>query len=222
MSAPVDAEDSVAAVEPPSLLDWQTLVTGLRRLAEIDRTEVSNPNLPSGFGGALSALDGILGFLRRQRAFMQDPRDLAAITRVYAAMIDVLQGRPSPMFTPVPKPEGGNPGKGVVFEVVKGQAARALSESILAGVPKGEAARKVARACGVLPGHGEVTGQHVISWRDRLQRRPGPGAPKDGAARLAYWGPLPLEMGSTPQQRADSLIEDLKKFAGPVVLNNSH
>jgi hypothetical protein len=65
-------------IEPPDLEDWQTLVSWLRlqELAEKDRSGTENPELPPGLGGVWSALDGVLSFFARQRAFQRDPAGL--------------------------------------------------------------------------------------------------------------------------------------------------
>jgi hypothetical protein len=224
MNAPEpEAAPAVIIIDMPDPQSWAELVMRLREAAEIDRRGMGNADLPTGLAGPLSAMHHLVVFLLKQRSFMAPAADdLAPVIRLYTAMIDVLNGRPHPMFTPLTKSDGGRPGNAMAFEAIKGQAARALTEAMRAGVPKKEAAMKVARACGVLPGYGLVTGRNVISWRDRLQGKPGPGAPKDGAARFAYWKPLPAEMGGTAQQRADNLIEDLRKYARTILSEKSH
>jgi hypothetical protein len=199
-------------IDPPDPRSWAALVLGLRQAAEIDRTESPDAK-PPGHRAAWLALHYLFSFLQEQRTIQNDPRVLAPIARLYNGMDDVHQGRKPPIFEGTPP--NHRPGDTTGFAVLKGNAARALSEFRLSGMPKEEAAKRVARACGVVPGHGRVTSKNVSDWRIWLQRRPGrPGAPpKDGAALFAYQKPLPAYMGSTPLERAESLITALRAEA---------
>jgi hypothetical protein len=201
----------------PTPEDWVRFVLELRQLAEIDRREARDLNLPPGLGGVLLALDSIHTFLGSQKAF-HDQADLAALQRLYCALLDLRRGRVSPMFKPVAQKggqsKGGNPGNGIEVDVVRGLAAKALSELILDGEPPEAAARKVASACGTLHGYGKVTGRLVTGWRAKLQGKPGRGAPKDGAARFAYRAQL---AANSNRERADKIIDELRRAVRTMV-----
>jgi hypothetical protein len=204
---------AMSAIDLPDPRSWAELVMGLRHAAEIDRTESADAK-PHGHLAAWLAVHHIFSFLQQQRVIQNDPQVLAPVARLYNAMDDVYHGRKPAMFEGTPP--NHRPSDATGFALLKGNAARALSEFRLSGMPKEEAAKRVARACGVVPGHGRVTSKNVSDWRAWLQRRPGPSGtpPKDGPALFAYQKPLPASMGSTPLERAESLIKALRAGAG--------
>lgn len=204
---------NIPPVDPPDPAAWVRLVRKLRRAGEEDKNGNINPDLPPGHAAAWLALHAIVDFLQSQPALMRTPEAIAPVHRLYSAITDLARGRVHPMLRPQRRRNGNGSG----FEIIKGTAARALDEFIRADVPSEEAAPRVAHACGVLPGHGKVTKTQVIGWRQKLRAAPGRGAEVDGAARLAFEGTLPQQYGATPKERADSLMEDLRKLAAQVV-----
>jgi hypothetical protein len=192
---------AAAEAEPPSTESWLDLMVNLRAGAECERHTPDDPDLPPGLAFSAHAVQCIWRFLSQQPHFIREPADIVPLYRLSSAVIDLLRGQVGPMFKPPLKN-----GNGCAPEITKGTAARALDELILAGEPVASATSRVARACG-------NTVETVQNWRDRLHRKPGAGAPKDGAARFAYEKKLSPEMGITHRERADSLIKDLQRSA---------
>jgi hypothetical protein len=201
-------------VELPDPKSWAQLVRGLGHAADIDRAEPRKTTQP-GLKAAWLAMSYLFDFLSEQPAFINDPSAIAPIARVYTGLRDLHRGHLGPMFQ-IPKKAGAQSDR-MMLGIIKGVAARALSELISAGVPKDEAATKVAGACGTLRELGRVSRNQVINWRARYQGKPGPGAQKDGPNRFAYDRKLPEDMGGTAAERADSLLRELRSLASNLV-----
>lgn len=194
-------------IEQPDPRSWLELVTALREAAKIDGADGLDSG-PQGHAAAWRAMHDLCHFLLQQRVFQSDPSILAPITRLCAAMTDIRNGKASPMFKPAPL--GHRPPNPSAFEIIKGTAARAMTELMNAGMDKWDAAKEVAEACGNLRDHGTITKEQVARWRDLLETGEGPGAPKDGPALFAYRNQLPPEFGDTPLRRGEGLVEALR------------
>jgi hypothetical protein len=84
--------------------------------------------------------------------------------------------------------------------MVRGVAARAVSEFMKARQTEDAAARRVASVLGEKPAT-------IKSWRKDILRL----RPSSALAAQHYWVQLPPEMGDTPAQRAESLLLALKR-----------
>jgi hypothetical protein len=183
--------------EQPDAPSWAKLVLGLQQTEKISHEKQT-----------WVAMNCILDFLYLQPAFMENPAAIAPIVRLCGALRDLHRGKLHPMFA-VPAKRGRRV-TGMNVGSIKGIAARALNELMLAGVPKTDAASRVARACGELPELGRIKGDQVIAWRARCRARPGPGAPKDGPVRFAYSHELPK--GLTRAESAEYLMGQLREL----------
>ena len=184
--------------------NWADLCAFLVWAAELDRRGINNPTLPEGATTAEYALRGVLFFLERS-PFLVRRGAIGPLLRLHKALVDLSEGRVSPIFRPVKK-RGGSPGKGVP-EVVVGLAAKAMDELIHAGNERGEAARKVANAVRA-GGYPKVTTTTITNWRDGCNEGPGGRVPNDAVGQ--FRAPLPATMGDTPALRAANLLERLK------------
>jgi hypothetical protein len=78
----------------------------LRWAAELDRRGVANPKLPEAMTAIEQALRVIISFLGRRSSLPID--DVAPLLRLQAAIIDLANGRASPLFKPVKRRAGGS------------------------------------------------------------------------------------------------------------------
>lgn len=145
------------------------------------------------------ALRAVLLFLERQPGVMRHAA-IAPLIRLQGDIIDLADGRVSPLFKPVAR-QRGNPGKGQNEAMRMGFAVRTMSELMDGGTSEAEAARQVAAAIG-------EKATTVRNWRARLNEGPGPGAPQ--LAIDHYKEPLPPDLGSTPEQRGKNLLGVLR------------
>jgi hypothetical protein len=191
--------------EPPSPDFWADLYASLVWAAELERCGARNAELPEGATTSEYALHAVIAFLQATPSLNR----LAAIgplLRLDTALVELADGRVSPMFKPVKK-RGGSPGAGVP-PVAIGLAARAMDELIRAGSGRSEAARQVAIALQTA-GYRRVSAKTVANWRDGCNE--GPGGRVPGDAVKSFRDPLPPGMGDTPARRAASLLERLKR-----------
>ena len=128
------------------------------------------------------------------------------LLQLQAAIVDLADGRVSPMFKPRERPNR-HPGKRQTDAFLMAMAARAMSELMEGGASEAAAALKVARALG-----GKAS--TIKNWRDRLNQGPGPGAPQ--AAVDHYRAPLPSWPGSTGTQRGERLLALMKERLPPL------
>jgi hypothetical protein len=191
--------------DPPDLRDWADLCALLVWAAELDRRSVTNPTLPEGATTAEYALRAVLAFLGRS-PFLLRLGGIGPLLRLHKAIIDLAEGRVSPIFKPA-KHRGGSPGMGVP-EVVIGLAAKAMDELMQAGAGRDDAARKVAKAVHK-GGYRRVTPKTIAHWRDGCKEGLGGRVPKDALAHFRE--PLPSGMGDTSAPRAAALLERLKR-----------
>jgi hypothetical protein len=190
-----------AITEQPNSRDWAELVVMLRWATELERPGATNPRLPAGMTAPEYALRAVLHFLERQPSVMRHSA-LAPLLRLRGAIVDLADGRISPLLKPVARPVG-NPGKGQHEAFRMGMAARTMSELMEGGASEHDAARRVARALG-----GKISGVTVRNWRARLNEGHGSGAPQ--AAIEHYRAPLPPGLGDTPKLRGENLLKRLK------------
>jgi hypothetical protein len=94
---------------------WADFTALLRCAAELDRRGINNSELPPGMTAPQKSLWAILKFLEQQHILMKCG-DLGPLFRLYTAIVDLANGRVSPMFKPVER-RVGNPGKGLGYEV---------------------------------------------------------------------------------------------------------
>lgn len=192
---------------PPDPMDVADLMVCLRWAAELDRQGVENPRLPAGMTAVERALNAVWVFLQKQPSLMRSG-DAAPLGRLHAAIVDLADGRPSPLFKPV-NTKRGNPGRSINYEIIQAFAARALCELIEAGEDPGESAGRVAKA--VRAGRRDmpnVTHETVKNWRERLEQGPGPGASEN--AIFNYEQLKEDNLGDTPKQRGEALIKIIK------------
>ncbi len=176
----------------PDPNDWRDLVAMLRHAAEIDRKELGDSELPDGLMGCEQSLRAVIAFLQRQPDIARR-KDIAPLMRLHAAIVDLSEGRQSPLFKPKQR-KPGSPGKGCNYAHLQGLAARGLSELIDGDVPLLEAARRIALA--LRKGRkdmGNIAPETIINWREQISRGPGWGAPED--ACRSYIEPLPPTLG---------------------------
>lgn len=133
------------------------------------------------------------------------------------AVSDLGDGTVSPMFKSVGRGRG-NPGKGAQFDLMKGHAARAVTEFHMGGMLLDEAAKGVAKALRE-GGNGRldfVTPEVVINWREKIMLGRGPGATR--AAIFAYKKVMPAFMGRRPTERGHNLVETTLRTIGEALL----
>ena len=158
---------------------------------------------------AQKSLYALNRFLKQQHVHM-NCGDIDPLLRLYSAVVDLTNGRASPMFKPVER-RPGNPGKGLCYETIQGLAARALEELVAAGDSPKEAAKRVA---GALKKSGredmkDSTPETVIKWREHLREGPGPGAPENALKHFNE----PLWPGLSHRKKGEGLLIALKKNA---------
>jgi hypothetical protein len=111
--------------------DWAFFVVSLRVAAEMERRGIENPELPPGMTAPERSLSALMSFLEKQHILMKCG-DTGPFLRLYSAIVDLANGRPSPLFKPVER-RAGNPGKGLGYEAVKGIAGKAIWIALLQG-----------------------------------------------------------------------------------------
>jgi hypothetical protein len=203
-----------ALAHPPSPDAWADLIALLRWAAELDRRGIDNPDLPPGMTAPQKSLLALLKFLEQHHILMKCG-DTGPLFRLYTAVVDLANGRVSPMFKPVER-HVGNPGKGLGYETIQGMAAKTLDELVAAGDSPKDAAKRVAAA---LKKSGRedmenATPVTVIKWREHLReaRKPGPGAPENA---LRHFNETPWP-GLSPRKRGEALLRALKQNAKAV------
>jgi hypothetical protein len=178
--------------------------------AELDRQYGYDQSSPNGLIAPAQCLDALISLLKKRPDILV-PEDMAPLMRLQAAIVDLGQGRPSPIFKPVGA-KRGSPGKGVTYAALQGFAARALSELIEGDEDANSAAQRVAKA--LKKGRKDmrkVTAATVINWRERILQGPCPGAPDSAVDH--YWTLLPPHEGDTPKVRGEKLLIMLEKSA---------
>lgn len=206
-----NAPDPSASVPLPDPSSWARLMEDLHRAAEIDQNEPADADMP-GHAASWVALHHLYAFLLAQPAIATSPDILAPLARLTSAMVDLRHGRVSPMFKP--KRGRGRPPNSSAFEIVKGTAARAMSELMDSGMSKRDASEAVARTCAKVRGNDAITATQVEGWRDTYEAGAGRGAPEDGPGLLAYKRAIPTEFGATSSERAQGLLEALRAAVG--------
>lgn len=202
-----------AAESQPDLKGWIDLIVQLRRVAAAGRDKTVEIPSPRSTFLAAAQLQAIVTFLQEMPCFLGEAAyDLDPLQQLRVELFNVTHGIVGSMLRPPPR-SGGNPGNSSNFEMMKGQAARAMDELIQAKVPLKEAATKVARVLSV-PSSGTrgrtITWKQVKYWRENLMAGLGPGVTEAAldAFRKDY-----TEAGATPTERARRLIEDLRQVA---------
>jgi hypothetical protein len=215
-NATLEAWTAEALAEPPDPQFWVDLTIILRWAAELDRRGVNDPKMPPGMTPCFFALHHLYGLLLKQLFLMRRGENCAPLMRLSSAIFDLSDGRVSPMFKPLSRKKG-NPGLPSNFEIIKGTAARAMSELIEGGMPLPEAAQIVANALQDASRKvvGNITAQTVTNWRERLMQGEGPGASE--FAVQAYRDSLPFEMGDTPLERGKNLVGQLRQRAAGLI-----
>jgi hypothetical protein len=157
--------------------------------------------------GPALALRSILAFLQTQDCVMRHGAS-GPLLRLQSAILDLADGRVSPMFKPMKKPKG-HPGMGREEAYRVGMAAQAMSLLMEGGESEDSAAREVARELGI------KKAATVKNWRTRLSQGPGPGAPRD--ALELFNTPLEPWPGSTPKMRGKRILELMKDRLRPKI-----
>lgn len=203
-----------ALAHPPNPDAWADFIALLRCAAELDRHGIDSSELPPGMTAPQKSLWALLKFLEQQHILMKCG-DLGPLFRLYTAIVDLANGRVSPMFKPVER-RVGNPGKGLGYETIQGNAAKTLDELVAAGDSPKDASRRVAAA---LKKSGRedmknVTPETVIKWREHLReaQKPGPGAPENA---LKHFNEQ-LWPGLSPRKRGEALLKALSQRAKAV------
>jgi hypothetical protein len=195
----------------PNPSDWADFVVSLRLAAEMERRGVDNPELPPGMTAPERSLSALLSFLKQQHILMKCGA-IGPLLRIHSAVVDLANGRASPMFKPEAR-RAGNPGKGLGYETIQGLAARTLDELVAAGDSPKDASKRVA---GALKKSGredmkDATSETVIKWREHLReaRKPGPGAPENALRHFneSLWP------GLSPRKKGEALLRALKQNA---------
>ncbi len=184
-----------AQADPPDLQDWADLVVLLRWAADLDRRGYRNSALPLGMTAVEYGLRALLFFLQKQQHLM-NRNAVAPFLRLHGAIVDLADGRISPLFRPVRSGRPGAPGKSQIESMIMGLSARAMTQLMnVDGVPMDQAARQVAHAIrlGRIVGYGKVKAETVKNWRARIMEGPG-SAPK--LAIDHYNEPLPAGMSA--------------------------
>jgi hypothetical protein len=196
-----------ALANPPSPEDWADLVVAFRLASEVDKCDTP-PGTPPGIPAADLELQGVVRFIMNQRNMKLNANPLL---RTLSALGDLSAGQVHPMLRPINR-KRKNPGKGHVAAMLQGCAARAYSELVEGGVPRQQAARKVADALRPASkrGLGTVDAKTVINWQARLSQGPGPGAPD--LAVQHYRAPVD-GLSDTPLARGKALLAALRDRA---------
>ena len=171
-----------AAATAPVKDTWAELVVALRSSGEIDRRGLADPALPKGLSAPEYALRVVLAFLSQQPYIVAHGADVPLL-RLYAALVDIADGRSPPMLKPQSR-GAGHPGLSQEDSFLQGTAARAMDLLIRAGNSQTKAAELVAGALG-----SDYKASTVKRWRDRLNERHGE-SPKS-LAYQHYMAPLP-------------------------------
>jgi hypothetical protein len=187
---------------------WADLCAFLAWIAEQDRRGAANPELPEGATTSELALRMVLTFLEEQSPFLARRGALAPLLRLDRAIVNLANGRVSPILKPVVKNRGGNPGMGVPDEVIE-FAARAMDELIQADFEHDKAAEMVATTLQT-SGYCKVTAETITNWRDGCKEGSGGRRVSDLVA-AQFRKPLPPHMGNTPARRAANLLKLLKR-----------
>jgi hypothetical protein len=198
-----------AGANPPDPISWITLIDDLRIAAELDRLGViDKPGEPPGLQSAFNALHAIVVFLGKQQRVLPN-RDLKPLMRLHGAIIDLKKNvRIDPLFKATLGI--GSPGNGTNYDIAKGTAARAMSLLIQAGESPEKARQTVADSLSDTTFGRKVKGTTIAGWRARLMEGEGAKGVTE-VALLAYSRPLPPEFGTTPRERAESLLKDLRE-----------
>ena len=205
----IDAWRNEAAFPDPN--DWRDFIAMFRHAAEIDRKKLGDSNLPDGLMGCEQSLRAVIAFLQRQPDIARR-KDIAPLMRLHAAIVDLAEGRTSPLFKPVQR-KAGSPGKGVNYTHLQGLAARGLSELIDGGVPIKIAAGRIAHALKAnRKDMAGITDETIINWREQILRGIGRGAPEN--AWQSYLDPFPPNFGNTPLKVGNSIVKLLKGRGG--------
>lgn len=189
----------------PKASQWGPLVALLRWAAEQEKLGVEDPALPPGMTWAESQLRTVCSFLQQQDCLMRHG-SLAPLVRLLGEIGDLAKGRVSPMFKPR-KRGPGRPRKGASEMMIMGLAARTVSELHEAGDSIPTAIQTVAAALGR-----RIPSGMLKDWREQIM---GQTAPKEAIEH--YLAALPSDAGKTPRQRANTLLNALRRRGGGVI-----
>jgi hypothetical protein len=177
---------------PPQPSDWAHLTAMLRHAAEMGRKGVGHPDLPPGMTEIQKSLFAVIEFLQKQPVLMHDDA-VGPLLRLQSAILDLANGKASPLFKPVTR-KAGSPGIGSGEAMVIGLAAKAMSLLMEAGEDKKAASLKVAIALRASGGNYKDTkAKTVADWRDRIHEGAGSGRISDLAIETYNH---PLEVGT--------------------------
>jgi hypothetical protein len=212
---PVEAQMEAALAEHPDPKFWMKLVATVHEAHRIDGEDPENSAVPAELRSAQFLLHNLTALLLEQPYFQKRPELCSPLLRVSNALHDLGHGRAPPIFKPVQR-KHHSPGQLSPEAIIKGHAARALSELIRGGMPKEDAAKKTAQA---LKGAAKklrqkITPQTVENWRERFEQGPGPGSPD--AALFAY-NHKPGPPGDTPLDRGLNLLDELERYAAAML-----
>lgn len=197
--------------ERPDPRFWLELVVIMDIVADINRQEAADVSHP-GQAATQYMIFNLAKLFAKQSYFLQRGEICAPMLKLSMALFDLNHGRVSPMLKPSAR-SNGNPGRTISFGIIKGTAARALTELLEGGTPAPEAAQMVAASLRAASkrGLGQVTAHTVANWRSRLEQGEGPGASK--VELLAYQGTLSPHLGDTPKARGHNLLNELQNLA---------
>ncbi len=189
---------------PPNIEEWAVFVASLRYAAEQERRGVRDDRLPEGMTSAAAALHSAANFIIGHD-FLKNGVVQAPLFRLFAAIVDISEGKKPSLFTPVVK-ISHRPGDGAVQANVKGICARAMTELMNSGTPLKDAAKEVLKAAktGRVKGHSKLSAQKIEDWRGQIMTGPG-GASEVAIAR--YSAPLPPEAANSALSRAQWLLK---------------
>jgi hypothetical protein len=201
--------------EHPDATFWMKLVGIMQEAYLIDQGDQRQDGASPELRSAQCLVHNIAKLLHEQTFFAKRPELCAPLLRVSNALFELNHGRVSPLFKPIQR-KGHSPGQPNAHALLKGHAARALSELMASGMPIDDAATKIAMALKQASKKGlrPVTARTVINWRERFEQGPGPGAPQ---AALHVYSRNPGPPGGTPLERGLGLVEELKRYAALLV-----
>jgi len=161
-----------AVTQRPNKEAWRRLILRLRYAAEIKRGKKCLAGLSADKTEVALQIKAITEFLN-EHAFLKNYDALAPMNRLYAALIDLSEGRINPLFRPE-KLKNGSPGVGNADAYIIALAARAMSALMLEGALKKDASRAVATALHANKGkYSRTPATTVQGWRDRINEGEG-------------------------------------------------
>jgi hypothetical protein len=199
---------------PPSPAEQAELIKALLQAQAMSKADVKMTEIQREQHVAAAALIAVCEFLHSMPQLSSRGLHLP-LFRLAQAMGDLTKKRQPELLT-APK---GKPPQSIGQDYLMSSAALAVEELMAAGKSRKDAGQDVGKAiaaAGLLPRIRKTSlSATVLGWRDRLREGRGGRAP---VIALAIWehhrqGPGQAELGSTPAERAERILNMIRKAA---------